>query len=83
MSLSIKNVTIKKDISFETVNASVILNSAFQNLMIEFFNLTVQLQMKSDLFNETLKTHDYRLAVNNAVDDINIEIFKQLKAMSL
>ena len=29
MSLSIKNVIIKENINFETINASVILNSAF------------------------------------------------------
>ena len=51
--------------------------------MIKFSNLTVQLQTESDLFNETLKIHDYRLAVNNAVNDFNIKIFKQFKAMSL
>ena len=51
--------------------------------MIESFNLIVQLQTKSDLFNEISEIHDYKLAVNDMIDDINIEIFKQFKAMSL
>ena len=39
--------------------------------------------MKSDLFNETSETHDYRLAVNDVIDDIDIKVFKQLKATLL
>ena len=51
--------------------------------MIKSFDFTIQLQTKLDLFNEILKIHDYKLTVNDVIDDINIKIFKQFKTISL
>ena len=43
MLLSTENVTAREDISFEITDVSVVLNSASQNFIIEFSDLTVQL----------------------------------------